>query len=80
MVLLWWHRLSKDWGETFTPFKNPGAFKGLHTTMKRHPSQTDWMLIMARRPDCKVLDDLEMHCPNDLFVSQVGAVRLCYTI
>lgn len=65
------HRTSKDYGETLTPHKNPGGFRGLGTTLRAHPTQPDWVLARAKRPGCKLLDEVEMRCAADLFLSQV---------
>lgn len=70
-------RYSKDFGETLTPVKNPGSFKGAHATVRANRLQPDWLLVLAKRPDCHTLDDLQIRCPNDLFVSKVGARSGC---
>jgi hypothetical protein len=65
-------RTSNDYGETLNPHKNPGGFRGLGTTLKAHPTRPDWVLAHAKRPGCKLLDEVEMRCAADLLVSQVG--------
>jgi hypothetical protein len=64
-------RTSNDYGETLNPHKNPGGFRGLGTTLKAHPTRPDWVLAHAKRPGCKLLDEVEMRCAADLLVSQV---------
>uniref|UniRef100_A0A383W6M8 VPS10 domain-containing protein n=1 Tax=Tetradesmus obliquus TaxID=3088 RepID=A0A383W6M8_TETOB len=61
---------SNDYGETLNPHKNPGGFRGLGTTLKPHPTRPDWVLAHAKRPGCKLLDEVEMRCAADLLVSQ----------
>lgn len=63
--------MSKDFGETLTPVKHPGGFKGAHVSVRANRLQPDWMLWMAKRPDCHTLDDYQIRCPLDLFVSKV---------
>lgn len=65
-------RTSNDYGETLNPHKNPGGFRGLGTTLKAHPTRPDWVLAHAKRPGCKLLDEVEMRCAADLLVSQVS--------
>jgi hypothetical protein len=67
-------RTSTDYGETLNPHKNPGGFRGLGTTLKAHPTRPDWVLAHAKRPGCKLLDEVEMRCAADLLVSQVRHV------
>jgi hypothetical protein len=68
--------VSKDFGETLTPVKNPGGFKGAHVSVRANRQQPDWVLALAKRPDCHTLDDYQIRCPSDLFVSKVrGAGR-----
>ena len=67
------NRTSSDYGETFVPHKNPGDFMGLHTVVRPHPQHPDWLLAHARRPGCTLFEAVEMHCPADLFVTQVRA-------
>jgi hypothetical protein len=65
------NRVSKDFGETLTPVKNPGGFKGAHVTVRANRQQPDWLLALAKRPDCHSLDDYQIRCPSDLFVAKV---------
>lgn len=53
------------------PHKNPGGFKGSGAALKPHPTQHNWVLAHAKRPGCKILDEVEMRCASDLLVAQV---------
>ncbi len=64
-------RVSKDIGETLTPVKNPGGFRGAHASVRANRLRPDWLLALAKRPDCHTLDDLQIRCPSDLFVAKV---------
>lgn len=44
----------------------------MSTTLKAHPTRHDWVLAKAKRPGCKLLDEVEMRCANDLLVAEVG--------
>ncbi|GBF87767.1 hypothetical protein Rsub_00478 [Raphidocelis subcapitata] len=68
--------VSKDFGETLTPVKHPGGFKGAHVSVRANRLQPDWMLWLAKRPDCHTLDDYQIRCPLDLFVSKTAFVDL----
>lgn len=70
------NRVSKDFGETLTPVKNPGGFRGAHATLRANRLRPDWMLALVRRPDCRSLDDLQTRCPSDLFVSKVRGAEI----
>ncbi|KAI8465440.1 MAG: hypothetical protein J3K34DRAFT_525363 [Monoraphidium minutum] len=72
-VYMW---VSKDNGETLTPVRNPGGFLGAHTTFRVNRLQPDWVLVHAKRPDCHSLDDYQIRCPSDLFVSKTAFVDL----
>lgn len=37
-----------------------------------HPVHDNWMLLMAKRPDCKTTDKAQAECPLDLWLTQVG--------
>jgi hypothetical protein len=64
--------VSKDFGETLTPAKNPGGFKGSGATIRSNRLQPGWLLALAKRPDCRSLDDLQTRCPMDLFMSKTA--------
>jgi hypothetical protein len=63
-------RTSSDYGETLTPHANPG-FSGAGAVLRPHPTRPDWVLAHIKRPGCRLLDEVEMRCTSDLFVSQV---------
>lgn len=54
------------------PHKNPNGIKGSHTTLKAHPTRHDWVLARAKRPGCRLLDEVEMRCANDLLIAEVS--------
>lgn len=64
-------RTTQDYGETLVPHKNPGGIKGSSTVLKAHPTRHDWVLARAKRPGCRLLDEVEMRCANDLLVAEV---------
>ncbi|KIY95933.1 hypothetical protein MNEG_12030 [Monoraphidium neglectum] len=66
--------VSKDNGETLTAVKN--SFSGAHATLRVNRLQPDWVLVHAKRPDCHSLDDYQIRCPSDLFVSKTAFVDL----
>lgn len=54
------------------PHPNPGGIKGSSTVLRAHPTRPDWVLARAKRPGCKLLDEVEMRCAQDLLVAEVG--------
>lgn len=61
---------SSDYGETLVPHTNPGGIRGSATTLKAHPTRPDWVLARAKRPGCRLLDEVEMRCAQDLLVAE----------
>ena len=71
--------VSADHGETVTPARNLGGFRGASAALKPHPTRADWLLALAKRPGCTAAPYQMMACPNDLLLSQDAYGALTWT-
>eukprot|EP00850_Spirogloea_muscicola_P018145 SM000163S02313 [mRNA] locus=s163:117559:130545:+ [translate_table: standard] len=64
------HWISRDRGQTYTKVQGPAGYIGF-VTIRMHPTETDWMLVIAKRWDCwsKVSAAHPSNCGDDLFVT-----------
>eukprot|EP00270_Netrium_digitus_P010308 TRINITY_DN3195_c0_g1_i1.p1 TRINITY_DN3195_c0_g1~~TRINITY_DN3195_c0_g1_i1.p1 ORF type:complete len:836 (-),score=200.33 TRINITY_DN3195_c0_g1_i1:69-2555(-) len=64
------HWVSSDRGKSYTRIKGPAGHLGL-VTIRFHPDESDWILVIARRWLCWEPDDAHRkHCADDLFVTK----------
>ncbi|KAG1664895.1 hypothetical protein FOA52_006241 [Chlamydomonas sp. UWO 241] len=62
--------VSSDYGATYTS-KRTGGWRGNAVKMiKVHPWHADWMLVLAKRPNCTNADHALVECPHDLMLTQ----------
>eukprot|EP00798_Chlamydomonas_sp_ICE-L_P015566 gene15566-21663_t len=72
---------STDYGKTLTPKQNVNLFKGSAIkSIRRHPHHDNWMLMLVKRPLCKVVAHSMQECPYDLMLSQIEDCAIYATL